>query len=339
VDYEKCLLATGGRVRELDGYPAACSQKLHYVRTLADARALRTQLHGLAKVAGRRDVRLLVVGAGFLGLELASTALQLGVSATVLETGTRLLTRTAPPEFSDWLVCFMRARGIDLRLGVGCGEIREHAQGMCVQLSDGTQMETACMVAAVGQLANTALAIAAGLQVCAQTGGILIDAQGRTSAPDVWAAGDCTTQVQPLLGRAVRLESWQSANEQARVAAACMAGKDAAPAAPPWFWTDMFGMNIQMTGLPQSGLRWFRRGAMPDPKAVLSAKDAVPKFLLFGLDDRLRLRHALAVNAGSELRAVRTLFVKESPCSGDALCDESRALRDIVRELQAMPIV
>jgi len=333
VTYAKCLLATGGRARELSGHPAGRTQNLHYVRTLADARALRTQLHALAENVAHQEVPLLILGAGFLGLEVASTARQLGLTPTIVEPGIQLLARAVPPSFSDWLVQAVRVEGVALRLGVHCDVLEEGPQGVCVKLSDGTQLTATCVVAAVGQCANTALASEAGLHICAQTGGIVIDAQGRTSAPDLYAAGDCATQVQPVLGKAVRLESWHNANEQARLAAASIAGKPVDPAAPPWFWTDMFDMNVQMMGLPQPGLRYCQRGAMPMLGGAGSAGQS--KFLVFGFNAQHCLRYALAVNAGAELRALRPLFTNAIACDGNNLCDSSRSLREVVRQLQA----
>ncbi|MNZ92108.1 Anthranilate 1,2-dioxygenase system ferredoxin--NAD(+) reductase component [compost metagenome] len=334
LNYSKCLLATGGRVRELPQHPVGRSPALHYIRTLADAKALRTQLHGLAAGSTAQDTPLLVLGAGFLGLEVASTALQLGLKSVVVEPGAQLLARAAPPAFSSWLAQVVQAKGVDLRMGVGCNGLEEHALGMHAQLSDGAQLSAACVVAAVGQVANTVLAREAGLTVCAQTGGIVIDAQGRTSAADIYAAGDCTTQMQPLLNQAVRLESWQSANEQARIAAATMLSQEVEPAATPWFWTDMFGMNIQMMGMPRPDLNYCLRGALPDPEAVAQGT-APAKFLMFGLDSQQRLRYALAVNAGGDLRALRPLFTHDTACGSTDLTDNARSLRDIARQLQA----
>jgi len=333
--YSKCLLATGGRARELPGHPAGSTSNLHYIRTLSDAHALRAKLHLLSKGAASSDVQLLILGAGFLGLEVASTALQLGVKATVIEPSRALLARAMPPELSQWLAHLVRVMGVDLRLGVSCSELKEVAEGVRVQLSDDTPLTAACVVASVGQLANTAIASEAGLQICAQTGGVIIDAEGRTSAPDVYAAGDCTTQLQPLLNKAVRLESWQSANEQARLAAASIVGKQVEPAATPWFWTDMFGLNIQMMGMPQPDLTYSLRGVMPAPDSAAAGGAGAPKFLIFGLDALQRLRYAVAVNAGGDLRVLRPLFTSETACADGSLSDSTRPLREITRQLQA----
>jgi len=333
--YAQCLLATGGRARELPGHPAGSTPGLHYVRTLADARALRAQLHALRASPQATDTPLVILGAGFLGLEVASTALSLGIQPLVIEPGPRLLARAAPQGFSEWLQRVAHAQGVQLRLGVGCNELRALADGLELRLTDGTVVRTPCAVAAVGQLPNTRLAQEAGLAVCAQTGGIVIDAQGRTSAVDVFAAGDCTTQLQPLLGQAIRLESWQSANEQARVAAAAMLGQETEPAATPWFWTDMFGLNIQMMGLPRADLEFVWRASPPEPVATANPTVGGAKFLMFGLDEALRMRYALAVNAGGDLRTLRPVFTQELACPPDILSDTSRSLRDGIRQIQA----
>lgn len=135
--YSKCLLATGGRARELTGHPSGRSERPHYIRTLADAQRLRAQLHALAASPAAADVQLLVLGAGFLGLEFASTALQLGVKAVVVEPGAVLLARAVPPGFSDWLARAIQGTGVDLRLGVGCDALGGLRAGMQASLTDG----------------------------------------------------------------------------------------------------------------------------------------------------------------------------------------------------------
>ena len=143
--------------------------------------------------------------------------------------------------------------------------------------------------------------------------------------PTVYAAGDCASQLQPLAGEELRLESWQSANEQARVAAASMLGVPAEPAALPWFWTDLFDCNVQMLGLPVPGLTYIARGE------TAANNGARPKFMLLGLSG-LTLRHAIAVNAGGELRSLRELIERGTPCDPSRLQDTNLALRQVVRD-------
>ena len=114
-----------------------------------------------------------------------------------------------------------------------------------------------------------------------------------------------------------------------------MLGKDTEPTATPWFWTDMFGLNIQMMGLPRADLEYCVRGSLPEPGGLATAGANQPKFLMLGLDERQRLRYALAVNAGGDLRTLRPLFTHDIACQPELLSDGARSLRDSVRQLQA----
>ncbi len=200
-------------------------------------------------------------------------------------------------------------------------------QGVRVRLADGTTWQVPVLVVAIGLTPDTGLAAAAGLALHPGNGGIRIDEQGRTSAPYIYAAGDCASQFQPLFGAEMRMESWQSANEQARIAATSMLGLQAAPAATPWFWTDQFGCNVQMLGASRDGMRYTWRDTPPGDAAS-------PKFMLLGMLDG-RLGHAIAVNAGGDLRQLRPLFGLPVNEYLARLCDAALPLRQIVREVQA----
>lgn len=317
--FERCLLATGGRPRTLPSLPEG-TPNVHYIRTLADAHALRTAL--------QRGGPVLVLGAGFLGLEIASTARALGLAVTVLESAARVLPRAVPPELSHWLQQRASEAGVDLRLGCRTTAIEPQADGVAVTLQDGSVLKAPTLVVAIGQVPEVALARAAGLELHPANGGVRVDAQCRSSAPNIFAAGDCASRVLTPGGEELRLESWQSANEQARLAAAAMLGVATEPAAAPWFWTDQFGCNLQMLGLPAEGLHYRARGE-------LDAACANPKFLLFGSDGAGRLRHVLAVNAGGDLRPLRPLFERREPCDAGRLCDASVPLRQLVRDALA----
>ncbi|TPQ33295.1 MULTISPECIES: NAD(P)/FAD-dependent oxidoreductase [Cupriavidus] len=318
IRFDACLLATGGRARTLPHLPAG-TPNVHYLRTLDDAARLREAMQGADEV--------LVIGGGFLGLETASTAVDLGLKVTILESADRLLARAAPAELSDWLAQRVRARGVDLRLGCRITAIEPQAQGVQVRLADGTTWHIPVLVVAIGLTPNTELAAIAGLALHPGNGGIQIDEQGRTSVPNIYAAGDCASQFQPLFGAEMRMESWQSANEQARIAATSMLGLQAALAATPWFWTDQFGCNVQMLGAALPGMRYVWRD-MPASGA------ASPKSMLLGTLDGC-LRHAIAVNAGGDLRQLRSLFDLPVNEHLARLCDAALPLRQIVREVQA----
>lgn len=316
--FSRCLIATGGRARTLPSVPPG-TPHVHYVRTLADAQALRAAMAGQSA--------LTVLGAGFLGLEAAATARAAGLGVTVIEAAARVLPRAVPPEFSRWLAQRVRGAGVDLRLGRSCVSIAPNADGVALRLDDGSTLQAPLLVVAIGQTPEVALAEGCGLALHPHNGGIRIDAQCRTSAPNIYAAGDCASQLQPLVGEEIRLESWQSANEQARLAAAAMLGVPTEAAATPWFWTDQFGCNIQMLGLPTAQTTYQMRGD--------AAIDGTPKFMLLGLDPDGRLAHAIAVNAGGDLRPLRSLIERRIPCDPARLRDTSIPPRQLVRDALA----
>jgi len=309
VDYDRCLLATGGTARTLPGLAPEAPQ-VHYLRTLDDARRLRNAL--------RSARRAVIIGAGFLGLEIASTARTMGVEVSVVETADRVLGRVVPETFSNWLQARVAASGARLYLGQSITDLQLPADGVHVSLSDGTTLEGDLIVVAVGLSPTTALAKAAGLELNASNGGIEVDALCRSSVANIFAAGDCTSRQHPGHG-SLRLESWQNANEQARIAACAMLGIDTAAAAFPWFWTDQFDCNIQMLGLPAPDLEYIVRGSM-------SPDDTNPKFIMLGLQGTVP-RHALAVNAGGDLRALRAVLEKEIAIDAAGFSDTSITMK------------
>ncbi|KDP88395.1 ferredoxin reductase [Cupriavidus sp. SK-3] len=318
IAFSRCLLATGGRARTLPALPEGMAG-VHYLRSLADARGLRAAL--------RRERSVLVIGGGFLGLETASTARAAGLAVTVIEAAPRLLQRAVPAVFSDWLAQRVRSLGIDLRLGCGIASIPPATNGVAVTLTDGSALHAPLAVVAIGLHPDAGLARAAGLALHPGNGGIQVDAHCRTSAPGVFAAGDCTSQYQPLFGQEVRLESWQNANEQARIAAAAMLGVETAPAAVPWFWTDQLGCNIQMLGAVDPTLCYTLRGNG-------AADGDAPRFLLLGMAGA-QLRHAIAVNAGGDLRQLRNLIEQRTACDIGLLRNTAMPLKQAVREAAA----
>ncbi|WP_376847814.1 NAD(P)/FAD-dependent oxidoreductase [Bordetella pertussis] len=313
--YDRCLLATGGHARELPALPRGRAG-VHYIRTLDDALDLRAAL--------RPGVRAAVIGGGFLGLEVASTARELGAKVTVIENGSRLLERALPAIVSDWLAERVRASGVDLRLGGAIAAIGD-GPPYAITLADGTQVNADLIVVSIGRAPEFTLARQAGLPLD-DNGGICVDSQARTADPQVYAAGDCASQPRACLGTAARFESWQNANEQARAAAAAMLGLAPAAEPYPWFWTDQYGCNIQILGLPQPGLRYVCR-PQTDPQAA-------PRVLWIGLRDGVPC-HGIAVNAGGDLRQLRVLFERGIPVDPHRLADPAEALKPLVKAWQA----
>jgi len=234
VAYDRLLLATGASVRQLSipGYPAA---DIHYLRTIADARALERRLAPGQRVA--------IIGGGFIGLEVAASARARGCEVVVLEAADRLLPRLGSAQASEHVLSHHIRCGIDVRLGARLAG----SDGRRLQLSDGGVLDTDLLVAGIGVSPNIELASRAQL---ATDDGIITDADGRTSDPNIFAAGDVTRQWHPALGRRVRLESWQNANLQAEAAARGMMGLPPAQCEPPWVWSDQGSLNLQVAGAP-----------------------------------------------------------------------------------------
>ncbi|TFL14491.1 ferredoxin reductase [Pusillimonas caeni] len=320
VAYDRCLLATGGTARQLPELSPDAPQ-VHYLRTLDDARRLRNAL--------RKARSAVIIGAGFLGLEIASTARGMGVDVSIVETASRVLARVVPDAFSAWLQARVAASGATLYLGQSINDLQLPADAVRVSLSDGSLLDADLVVVAVGLTPATDLARSAGLQLNGANGGIEVDTQCRSSDPRIFAAGDCTSQHHEGHG-ALRLESWQNANEQARIAACAMLDADAPPAAFPWFWTDQFECNIQMLGLPRAGLQYVLRGGM-DPA------DASPKFIMLGLEGSIP-RHALAVNAGGDLRALRPVLERGLEVDAAGFSDTSATMKAYAKALLASAV-
>lgn len=251
LEYDKLLLAVGGQARRL---PVHGGERALYLRTLEDARAIRSRLIGAPRV--------LCIGAGVIGLEIASSARARGCEVTVLEALPRAMGRAVSPEGATFIEALHRDAGVALHFGVIVDRLDQAAGGgVGVTCRDGRSFDADVVVAGVGMQRNLALAEAAGL---ALEGGIVVDEWGRTSAPDIYAAGDVTAFLHPLFGRRLRLESWRHAQNHGIAVGKAMCG-DAAPYDDvPWFWTDQHGVNLQVAGLPADAARTVvRQGGAP----------------------------------------------------------------------------
>ncbi|HET7411787.1 MAG TPA: FAD-dependent oxidoreductase, partial [Pararhizobium sp.] len=241
LDYDKLLLATGARPRLFPGMEAAKT-----LRTLDDAAAI------LDRVGP--GVRLAIIGGGFIGLELAAVARQLGADVTVLEAADHLMARVVPPAIAAVAEARHRAEGVEIVLNA---KVQSVAHGV-VQLADGERMAADLVVAGVGAVPNTGLAGAAGLAV---GNGIIVDEAFRTSDPRIFAAGDCCAF--PYRSRRVRLESWRAAQDHGNHVARAMLGLADPYGKVPWFWSDQYDLTLQVAGLPESGAESVRRDLGP----------------------------------------------------------------------------
>jgi 3-phenylpropionate/trans-cinnamate dioxygenase ferredoxin reductase subunit len=238
IPYTKLLLATGARPRKLST-PVADGVGVLYLRSFGDALALRERL--------QPGIRLVVIGGGFIGLELAASALERGCTVTVVEVAPRILGRAVPAEVAAVVAEAHQAAGIRLITGIGLTAIEEDA----VLLADGTHLACDAIIAGVGAIPETGLAEQAGLTI---ENGIRVNGRLATDDPDIFAAGDCCSFPHPLFGdRRLRLEAWRNAQDQGNHVARAMLGETAAFAAIPWFWSDQHGQTLQIVGLPDEG--------------------------------------------------------------------------------------
>ncbi|QMI46967.1 anthranilate 1,2-dioxygenase system ferredoxin--NAD(+) reductase [Burkholderia sp. MBR-1] len=302
--YAKLVLATGSRVRTFGG-PIDAGVVAHYVRTVADARALRAQL-----VRGRR---VAVLGGGFIGLEVAAAARQLGCNVTVIDPAARLLQRALPEVVGAYAHRLHDERGVGFQMATLPRAIRAAAGGGAIVETDRGDVHADVVVVGIGVLPNVELAQAAGLDV---DNGIRVDAGCRTADRAIFAAGEVTMHFNPLLGRHVRIESWQVAENQPAVAAANLLGADDAYAELPWLWSDQYDCNLQMLGLFGAGQTTVVRG---DP--------ARGPFTVFGLGGDGRIVAAAAVNLGRDIGAARRLIAAGAMPDPQQLADPTVGLK------------
>lgn len=250
--YTGLVLATGASPRRL-GLPGADATNVLPLRSRDDASAIAACMARCAE----RGLPVVVIGGGFIGLEVAATARKKGLDVTVLEAAPRLLGRVLAPLLSDWFAELHRQHGVQLRLGVQVERIDTvDGEATGVQLADGTHLPAGLVVVGVGVTANDALARDAGL-ACDR--GIVVDACARTSDPAMVAAGDCTARRLPD-GSLLRLESVNNATEQGKSAAAALLGQERPFSSTPWFWSDQYDKKLQMAGLSAGADRWAVRG-------------------------------------------------------------------------------
>ncbi|MFD7612817.1 NAD(P)/FAD-dependent oxidoreductase [Streptomyces sp. NPDC059828] len=240
--YDRLVLATGARPRPLP-VPGTGLAGVLSLRSLADADVLRRELSGAAN--------LVVVGAGFIGMELAATATGLGVRTTVVEAGTRIMGRAVTPAVSDFLAAEHAERGVRILLGTEVTGLDGDREGhvRVVELNDGRRIAADVVVVGIGVLPAVDLAADAGLDV---GDGVIVDTSLRTSDPAVYAIGDCArfpTPYAPPTSRLLRLESVQNASDQARCVAAALCGEPVPYTAVPWFWTEQYDLRVQMAGI------------------------------------------------------------------------------------------
>ena len=305
--YDRLALTTGGRARTIR-IPGADLAGIFYLRTIDDVEALRTEI--------RPGRRLVIVGGGYVGLEVASATRRKGLNVVVLESASRVLARVAAPEISAFYEQIHKAEGVTIRTGATVAKF-EGVDGTLSRVVDGTGEVFPADIALVGigLIPNAALAEESGLPV---DDGIVVDAFGRTADPNIVAAGDCVRFHSGFLERWTRLESVPNAIEQAKTAAAILSGQERAYTAAPWFWSDQYALKLQMVGVAQDY-----------DSTVLRGSFAARSFVHFYLKDGVVIG-ADSVNRPADFMMSRRLVEARAVIAPDALSDETRPLQSML---------
>ena len=239
IPYDKLILALGSRARQLpiDG---ADLDGVHYLRSIADVHDIRSEL-GKKKSA-------VIVGAGYIGLEVAAVIRQLGLDVSVVEMADRVMSRVVSPEISNFYQIEHSTQGVRLRLSTGVVAFRGETRVASVETTEGESLAADFVVVGVGIAPNTELASAAGLAV---EDGIVVDDCCLSSDPDIYAVGDCTNHPNAIYDRRLRLESVHNALEQAKTAISNICGVESHYSQVPWFWSDQYDLKLQIAGLSE----------------------------------------------------------------------------------------
>ncbi|MEM9376365.1 MAG: FAD-dependent oxidoreductase [Pseudomonadota bacterium] len=307
--YDALILATGSRPRRLpvDG---ADLEGVYDLRDLADVDRLRPHM-----VAGQK---LVIVGAGYIGLEAAAVARQLGLDVTVLEMAERVLARVTSPIMSAFFDAEHKRQGAEIRTGAQLAALKGAASKVDkAVLADGTEIDADLVLVGIGILPNSEIAEAAGI---ACSNGILTDEDARTNDPRIFAAGDCAARPLVHYGRRGRLESVHNAIEQGKLAAAAITGKPRPAIDCPWFWSDQYDLKLQIAGLSDGYDEAVVRG---DPEAR--------KFAVFYLQNG-KLIAVDAVNSPPEFLASKKLIMTGARLAPQTLSDTSQSMKEIAAQ-------
>ena len=288
--YAGLAFTTGTRVRLLE-VPGAEQAEIHYIRSLADGERLAARLPQVQRIA--------VIGGGFIGLEVAAMARELGKEVVLIEAFDRLMARAVAPQVSTFYADLHRDHGVELLLSAGVTAISTSGDAHTVVTTTGADYTVDLLVVGIGVLPNSEVAEQAGLEC---RNGIVVDDCARTSDPLIVAAGDCTWHMNGFLQRELRLESVQNAVDQAKSAAASLLGQPSVYCQVPWFWSDQYDVKLQIAGI-----------GMPHDVAVSRGDPATRAFSVF------YFRAGALVGVDSLNRQVEHMAARKLLAQGTAL--------------------
>ncbi|MEQ1070412.1 FAD-dependent oxidoreductase [Acinetobacter lwoffii] len=308
VAYDKLLLATGGAARRLPNFDAL-GKHVYTLRNLEDSQALVPVLQ-----AGRR---IILIGGGVIGLELASSARYKDCQVTVIEMGPMVMGRCSPQILSEFLLEQHRQNQVDVRLETKITDCRLDGEEVVVTLEGGEELRADAVVYGIGIVPNAQLALDVGLDVDVA---IKVNEHCQTSNADIYAAGDVATQLRDC-GNHRRVETWENANLQAGIFARHVMGVEHPKANPAWFWTDQLNINFQFVG-DMAAAEWHIRGEMD------AAKGADNSFVMYGVTDG-QIVGGITVNAAKEMRHLKKMISKNTAFDVEKHLDIAQDLRKI----------
>lgn len=316
LSYDYLVIATGSRARSLE-HPDLPDQinNLLYLRDLSDSKKLQDQL--------APSKHLVIIGGGYIGLEVAATAINKGVAVTVLEQQERVLSRVTSPEVSSFYEKIHTDAGARVITGVAIKTYKLDTAGakiVSIELNNGETLQLDTVLAGVGAAPRIELAEEAGLDI---DNGILVNEFCQTSDLSIYAIGDCSNHYNPIYGRRIRLESVPNAVEQARIAAKAICGSPSPYAPVPWFWSDQYDLKLQMAGLSQGYDQCVVRGEM-----------AEASFVAFYLKSG-KVLAADCVNRQPEFVAIKKLVQQQAEVSPEALRSAETNLKELAQSISS----
>jgi 3-phenylpropionate/trans-cinnamate dioxygenase ferredoxin reductase subunit len=298
--YDKLLLATGSEPRRLD-IPGADLDGVYYLRNVEDSERIKIEFAGAQRVV--------IIGAGWIGLETASAARTAGLDVTLFVSGELPLEHVLGPEVAPIFDELHRSHGVDLRYRTTAAELTgRHGIATGVMLKDRTKIDADMIIVGIGALPRTDLAAAAGLKI---DNGVVVDEQLRTSDPDIFAAGDIAHAYNPRLGRHIRVEHWANARRQGAVAAKAMLGKDEADVRPSYFFTDQYDLSMEYTG---------DIGPAGYDRVVFRRHAEAREMIIFWLQEQ-RIQAGMNINIWDVAEDIERLIQSARPINADDLAD------------------
>lgn len=306
LSFDKLVFATGSSVRKLD-FPGKDLNSIHYLRGLDDALSIKKDL--------KTRQNIVVVGAGYIGLEVAAIAAKQNKSVTVIEMADRVMNRTVDPQISDYYLKLHQKNGVTFKFNTSLKEIVGASNPEKVICSDGTEVKADMVIIGAGIMPNVELAENAGLSC---DNGIVVNEFGKTDHANIYACGDCTNHPNKLLNKKIRLESVHNAMEQSKTVASSIINKSIEYNQIPWFWSDQYDHKLQIVGLSGEHDKVIMRGDMSEAKFML----------LYTKDEKLIAVDA--VNNSKEFLICKKLVANKVTIKPDEISNPETNLNDLI---------